>query len=140
MVKEVGNDHFICVTGNGNGLLDSPKRVNLPDVPVNLPTVSEHDKKALIQHNFGLIHITDGNTLTEVRKILGEKDKNIKIISKLETSIITNNMNDIMAASNGIMVARGEWGIEIPQEMVFLAPEFIIACSNKPGKSVICAT
>lgn len=146
LVKEIKAD-CIIVTLQNDYVLGNTKNVFLPKVSVELPTLSEKDEKDLVQ--FGLKEGVDMIAASFVRKaedveyirdVLGPKGSHIKIISKIENHEGIDNYEEILNASDGIMVARGDLGMELPVEKVFLAQKYMIQLANKAGKPIITAT
>lgn len=104
------------------------KNVNLPGVKVDLPTLTDKDVSDLV--DFGVYNNIDfvaasfvrqGMDVQNVRNVLGEAGSHIKIISKVENQEGLVNFDHILSESDGVMVARGDLGMEIPTEKIFLA-------------------
>jgi len=123
------------------------KNMNLPGVVVDLPTFTEKDVDDI--QNWGIKHEVDFIAVSFVRKagdihrirgLLGDANGKIKVISKIENLEGMENFSAILAATDGVMVARGDLGMEIPPEKVFLAQKMMIREANIAGKPVVTAT
>mmetsp|Transcript_17484 Transcript_17484/g.35596 ORF Transcript_17484/g.35596 Transcript_17484/m.35596 type:complete len:511 (+) Transcript_17484:156-1688(+) len=123
------------------------KNMNLPGVVVDLPTLTDKDIDDIT--NWGVPNEIDyiaasfvrkASDVEKIREILGDKDGHIKIYCKIENQEGMENYSEILAATDGIMVARGDLGMEIPPEKVFLAQKMMIREANIAGKPVITAT
>ena len=120
-VTEKKDDELICRVKN-NGVIKPRKSVNIPNVPINLPSVTERDFEFInwaidmdidfIAHSF----VRKKEDVLAVKKIIEERNSTIKIISKIENQEGVNNIDEILDETYGIMVARGDLGVEIPAE------------------------
>jgi len=146
VVKEKNETDIKCKVINGGEVSDN-KGVNIPGVEINLPYVSEKDKQDLlfaVNNDFDFIaasFVRNSADVKELQKILFENDATeIKIISKIENRSGVDEIEDIIRNSDGIMVARGDMGVEIPFKELPALQKSLIKKSYLAGKPVITAT
>ena len=145
-VIEIKGKDVVCKVTNG-GMLGNRKSINLPGTHVNLPSLKEKDIQDLkdgCMADFDFIaasFVRSAEDVKSIRKVLDENGgKNIQIISKIENQEGIDNLDEIIELSDGIMVARGDLGVEIPYyEVPIMQKKFIQKCNNA-GKMVITAT
>ena len=145
-VESIEGTEINCSCFNG-GEISSRKGVNVPDAQVNLPALTEKDIsdiKFAVKNDMDFIaasFIRKAQDVLDIRRILEEEgDYDIKIISKIESKEGLENLDEIIEASDGIMVARGDLGVEIDTEKVPIAQKNMIKKCNEKGKVVITAT
>ena len=127
-----------------SGKMSDRKRVAVPGVAINLPAVSETDQ-ADIEFGINMDYIAAsfiqrGEDVVTIRKILEKHDNRMQIISKIECQEAVKNIDDIIKMSDGIMVARGDLGVEVPAEEVPMLQKLLIKKCQIAGKPVITAT
>ncbi len=144
VVRVVGRD-IHCVVTNG-GVLKDNKGINAPGVKLRIPSVTEKDIADIhfgIDQQIDLIaasFVRKGEDIVEVRRILEQRQYHADIIAKIETQEGLENLDEIVAVADGVMVARGDLGVEIATEDVPLAQKRMIRLCNRIGKPVITAT
>ena len=129
-----------------DGLMKTNKGVNIPGIRLSMPYVSEKDKEDIlfgIEQGFDFIaasFVRTADDVRDLRKILNENDSNIRIIAKIENREGVNNLDEILSVADGIMVARGDIGVEIDfTELPGIQKDMIAKCVAC-GKPVITAT
>ncbi|WP_101913043.1 pyruvate kinase [Megasphaera vaginalis (ex Bordigoni et al. 2020)] len=129
-----------------NGKMSDRKRVAVPGIAINLPAVSETDERDIefgVRMNMDWIaasFIQRGKDVVTIRKILEKHNSPMKIISKIECQAAVQNIDEIIKMSDGIMVARGDLGVEVPAEEVPALQKMLIIKCQQAGKPVITAT
>lgn len=144
-VQSKTDDYLVCVAKN-EGVLGSRKSVNVPGVRINLPSLTERDKENIlfaiemdidfIAHSF----VRNKQDLTDIQAILDEHNSPIKIISKIENQEGVDNIDEILEHTYGVMIARGDLGIEVAQEKIPGIQRRLIRKCVKAKKPVIVAT
>lgn len=145
-VEQIDQKNIVCRVING-GTVSDHKGVNVPDVDLSMPYISEKDREDIL---FGISQDVDfiaasfvqkKEDIIQLRRLLEKNGgSDIKIISKIENKQGVTNIDDIIAVSDGIMVARGDMGVEIPYEDVPVIQKKIIRKVYQTGKQVITAT
>ncbi len=144
-VEEKQNDRLLCHVEN-SGTVKKKKSINVPGVEINLPSLSEKDKEFIafaiendldfIAHSF----VRNEKDVLEVQKILDTKKSGIKIIAKIENLEGVENIDEILKVAYGIMVARGDLGIELPEEKIPTVQRNLVRKAILNKKPVIIAT
>ena len=144
-VDDVDGDEIHCTVMVG-GLLKNNKGINLPGVKVSAPSLSDKDKADLawaMANDVDYIALSFVRTARDVRNVknrIAESGRTIPIISKIEKPEAVENIDEILAESDGIMVARGDLGIEISTQRLPVVQKELIRRANRAGKLVITAT
>ena len=138
-------DEVRCEVRHG-GVLTSNKGINLPGVAVSAPALSEKDKRDVawaIENNLDFIALSfvrRADEVRELKRLIQSLGASTRVIAKLEKPEAIRNLDEIIEAADGLMVARGDLGVEMPPEEVPLLQKRIIRASNAAGKFVITAT
>lgn len=145
-INEINGTEIHCTVMN-SGIIGSKKSVNAPNASIQLPAVTQKDIDDI---KFGLekgidtiaaSFIRRAEDVLEIKKILEDNNAtDVQIIAKIENQEGLNNLDDIIAVADGIMIARGDLGVEIPTEDVPVVQKAIIAKCREAGKPVIIAT
>lgn len=144
-VVEKGEDYVVLKALN-NGEIKSHKTLNVPGINLNLPFISEIDKKDITfaaKHSCDYLALSFVNTPEDViaaRKIIEDAGGDARIISKIESQTGVENLDEIVSVSDGIMVARGDLGVEVPMEELPIIQKQIITKCREHGKFAIVAT
>jgi pyruvate kinase len=138
-------DEVICEVVHG-GILTSRKGVNLPNTKVSIPSLTVEDRKNLefVLENdvdwIGLSFVRNAADIVELKEIIKQRGKHARVIAKIEKPEAIANIDEIIAVSDGIMVARGDLGVEMPMEEVPLLQKMIVQKCIAASKPVIIAT
>lgn len=145
-VSSTSKTEIICEVLNG-GRIASHKGINVPGTRLSLPFISEQDKKDIafaVEQDLDFIAASFTRSSDDILQLRKELDKNncndIRIIAKIENSEGVENIDDIIRVSDGIMVARGDLGVEIPMEDIPILQKKLITKAYNAGKQVITAT
>lgn len=145
VVDEITETDIICTVVNG-GPISNNKGVNVPGANLSMPYISDVDRSDIMfgcDMGFDFLaasFVRSKEDILEVRKIIDEHGSHMKIIAKIESMQGIKNLEEILEVSDGIMVARGDLGVEIPMEEVPVVQKKMIKLAEAQGKHVITAT
>ena len=144
-VKEICGEEIVCTVKNG-GVVSNHKGINVPGAELSMPYISDADREDIlfgVSMGFDFIAASFVRTkedILDIRRILDENKSPIKIIAKIESLQGIQNLEEILSVSDGIMVARGDMGVELPLEEVPIIQKKMIKMAVSAGKHVITAT
>jgi pyruvate kinase len=144
-VTEISPTDIVCQVKN-DGIISDKKGVNVPGVHLSMPFISDRDRSDIlfaIEHEFDFIaasFVRTADDILEIRKMLKKYKSQTKVIAKIENYQGIQNIDEIIRVSDGIMIARGDMGVELPYEEVPVLQKKIIKKVYLDGKQVITAT
>ena len=145
-VQEILSDERVKTKVIHGGMLSSRKGVNLPNTQISLPSLTEKDRIDLefaLQHDIewiGLSFVRKPEDVVELKKIIKSKNKFARVIAKIEKPEAVKNIDEIIEVTDGVMVARGDLGVEMPMEQVPVIQKMIVHRCNIAAKPCIIAT
>lgn len=146
IVEQYNEKEITCKVLNG-GIVSNKKGINIPGIHLSIPFLSERDIKDIkfgIEQDIDFIAVSFTQTADNIKQIRNVLESNggadIRIIAKIENAIGVENIDDIITEADGIMVARGDMGVEIPMEDVPIIQKQLISKCYNAGKQVITAT
>ena len=140
------NDNCVVLKALNNGEIKSHKTINVPGVNLNLPFMSETDRKDIefaSSHScdyLALSFVNSANDIGEAREIIENSGGDARVIAKIESKTGVDNIDEIINAADGVMVARGDLGVEMPVEQLPIIQKMIIKKCRELGKFAIVAT
>ncbi|MBT7687319.1 MAG: pyruvate kinase, partial [Flavobacteriales bacterium] len=141
----IKGDEVVTIVTQG-GQLKPRKGVNLPDTELSLPSLTDKDRRDLnfaLKHNVSwvaLSFVRSADDIIELKELISKSKSGARVIAKIEKPEALDNIDEIIAISDGIMVARGDLGVEIPLQNVPMVQKEIVRKCQKAGKPVIIAT
>ena len=141
-----GNSHEVRALVLAGGVLSSRKGLSLPHTNLQMPSITDKDREDVAfavregVDAFALSFVRRAEDVADLRNLLDQLGANVPIIAKVEKPEALDNLDEILAVSDGLMVARGDLGIETPAEEVPIAQKRIIHACNLARKPVITAT
>ncbi len=145
-VRSVSPEEIVCVVNN-DGVVSDRKGINVPDVDLSMPYLSQKDREDIafgVRNGIDFVAASFARTaedILEVRRLFSQEGRsNVNIIAKIENMQGVQNIDEILRVSDGIMVARGDLGVEIPLEQVPVIQKMLIRKAYSMGKPVITAT
>ncbi|WP_337171186.1 pyruvate kinase [Gemmatimonas aurantiaca] len=142
VVTRVENPRVWATVVHG-GTLTSNKGMNLPGIAVSAPSLTEKDKADLafaVAHELDMIALSFVRRAQDIEELRALIPRTMLIVAKIEKDVALENIEEIMRATDAVMVARGDLGVELPFEEVPIAQKHIIATANRMGRPVITAT
>jgi len=145
VVDTNNKDKVVCEVVHG-GILTSRKGVNLPNTKISIPSLTEddlHNLEFALKNDvewIGLSFVRTGEDIIDLKRIINRSGKTARVIAKIEKPEAIENIDAIIAATDGVMVARGDLGVEMPMEQVPVLQKMIAAKCLQASKPVIVAT